>query len=89
MNNGDRHMNGDGGRLPTGTSDNGGYGETSRRDFLKVLGVAGAGAAATSCGPPDMSDKLIPYLLAEFLQRALIDVAIYRHHHDLFLPHGS
>ena len=63
MNNGDRHMNGDGGRLPTVTSDNGGFGETSRRDFLKVLGVAGAGAAATSCGPPDMSDKLIPYLV--------------------------
>ncbi len=38
-------------------------GGSSRRDFLKVLGVAGAGAAATSCGPPDMSDKLIPYLV--------------------------
>ena len=37
--------------------------ETSRRHFLKVLGVAGAGAAAVSCGPPDMGDKLIPYLV--------------------------
>jgi len=36
---------------------------TTRRDFLKVLGVAGAGAAATSCGPPDVGDKLIPYLV--------------------------
>lgn len=45
------------------TGENGTPGGTSRRDFLKVLGVAGAGAAATSCGPPDMSDKLIPYLV--------------------------
>jgi molybdopterin-containing oxidoreductase family iron-sulfur binding subunit len=37
--------------------------ETSRRGFLKVLGAAGAGAAAVSCGPPDMGDKLIPYLV--------------------------
>ena len=37
--------------------------ETSRRDFLKVLGVAGAGAATVSCGPPDVGDKLIPYLV--------------------------
>jgi anaerobic selenocysteine-containing dehydrogenase/Fe-S-cluster-containing dehydrogenase component len=36
---------------------------TTRRDFLKVLGVAGAGAAATSCGPPDVGDRLIPYLV--------------------------
>jgi len=43
--------------------ENGPSGGTSRRDFLKVLGVAGAGAAATSCGPPDMGDKLIPYLV--------------------------
>ncbi len=63
MRNGDRHMNGDGRRLPTVSNDNGASGGTSRRDFLKVLGVAGAGAAATSCGPPDMSDKLIPYLV--------------------------
>ncbi|MEN8145878.1 MAG: twin-arginine translocation signal domain-containing protein, partial [Gemmatimonadota bacterium] len=37
--------------------------EASRRDFLKVLGVAGAGAAVASCGPPDTADKLIPYLV--------------------------
>ena len=37
--------------------------ETSRRDFLKVLGVAGAGAATVSCGPPEVGDKLIPYLV--------------------------
>jgi len=48
MNNGDTK--------PNGT-------ETSRRDFLKVLGVAGAGAATVSCGPPDVGDKLIPYLV--------------------------
>ncbi|MDT8436975.1 MAG: 4Fe-4S dicluster domain-containing protein [Gemmatimonadota bacterium] len=40
-----------------------GAGSTTRRDFLKVLGVAGAGAAAASCGPPDVGDKLIPYLV--------------------------
>ncbi len=38
-------------------------GGTSRREFLKVLGAAGAGAAAVSCGPPDAGDKLIPYLI--------------------------
>ncbi len=37
--------------------------DTSRREFLKVLGVAGAGAAAAACGPPDTGDKLIPYLI--------------------------
>ncbi len=37
--------------------------EATRREFLKVLGVAGAGAAAVSCGPPDTADKLIPYLV--------------------------
>ena len=37
---------------------------TSRREFLKVLGVAGAGAAAVSCGPPDTGDKLLPYLVS-------------------------
>jgi molybdopterin-containing oxidoreductase family iron-sulfur binding subunit len=50
-------------KLPTMPDENGIPGGTSRRDFLKVLGVAGAGAAATSCGPPDMGDKLIPYLV--------------------------
>ncbi|MFQ5746929.1 MAG: molybdopterin dinucleotide binding domain-containing protein [Gemmatimonadota bacterium] len=39
-----------------------GTGDTTRRDFLKVIGVAGAGAAA-ACGPPDTGDKLIPYLV--------------------------
>jgi anaerobic selenocysteine-containing dehydrogenase len=48
MNNGDTKMSGP---------------ETSRRDFLKVLGVAGAGVATVSCGPPDVGDKLIPYLI--------------------------
>ena len=50
--------NGDTEKLETSPS-----GETSRRNFLKVLGVAGAGAATVSCGPPDMGDKLIPYLV--------------------------
>jgi molybdopterin-containing oxidoreductase family iron-sulfur binding subunit len=36
---------------------------TTRRDFVKVMGVAGAGAAAAACGPPDTGDKLIPYLI--------------------------
>ncbi len=52
MNNGDSNRNGTGPSL-----------ETTRRTFLKVLGVAGAGAATVSCGPPDMGDKLIPYLI--------------------------
>ena len=63
MNNGDRNRNGGGARLTILNGENGPSGGTSRRDFLKVLGVAGAGAAATSCGPPDMGDKLIPYLV--------------------------
>ncbi len=63
MNNGDTHRNGDGVSLPTVDGGSGAPGDTSRRDFLKVLGVAGAGAAAASCGPPDMGDKLIPYLV--------------------------
>src|SRR3954463_13296095 len=34
-----------------------------RRRFLKVLGVAGTGAAAlTGCSTSDATDKLIPYL---------------------------
>jgi Fe-S-cluster-containing dehydrogenase component/anaerobic selenocysteine-containing dehydrogenase len=39
--------------------------ETSRRTFLKVLGVGGAGAATLACGPPDFADKLIPNLVQE------------------------
>ncbi|MFV1986143.1 MAG: 4Fe-4S dicluster domain-containing protein [Gemmatimonadota bacterium] len=38
---------------------------TSRRDFLKVIGVGGAGAATLACGPPDFADKLIPNLVQE------------------------
>jgi molybdopterin-containing oxidoreductase family iron-sulfur binding subunit len=41
-----------------------GLGSTSRRDFLKVVGVTGAGAAV-ACGPPDYGDKLIPLLVQE------------------------
>ena len=33
-----------------------------RRDFLKVLGVSGAAAAATACYPHDKVEKLIPYV---------------------------
>lgn len=40
-------------------------GGTSRREFLKVLGVGGAGAASFACGPPDFADKLIPHLVQE------------------------
>ncbi|MFQ5690014.1 MAG: 4Fe-4S dicluster domain-containing protein [Gemmatimonadota bacterium] len=38
-------------------------GGTTRRDFLKVLGITGAGATAFGCGPPDMGGKLLPYLI--------------------------
>ena len=38
---------------------------TSRREFLKVLGVGSAGAATVACGPPDFADKLIPNLVQE------------------------
>ena len=34
-----------------------------RRDFLKVLGVSGAGAAATACGGTQGAEKLIPYVV--------------------------
>ena len=47
-----------------GTSPEAGLGMTSRRDFLKVVGVTGAGAAV-ACGPPDYGDKLIPLLVQE------------------------
>ncbi len=33
-----------------------------RRDFLKVVGVSGAAAAATACYPNDKVEKLIPYV---------------------------
>ena len=36
---------------------------TSRRDFLKVLGVGGAAASATGCSTGDV-EKLIPYLVS-------------------------
>ncbi|MFO7893394.1 MAG: 4Fe-4S dicluster domain-containing protein [Longimicrobiales bacterium] len=42
-------------------STNGSNGGMERRDFLKVLGVAGAGAAATGCSTEP--DRLIPYLV--------------------------
>ena len=38
---------------------------TSRRDFLKVIGVGGAGAASFACGPPDFAERLIPHLVQE------------------------
>ncbi|MDH3725811.1 MAG: molybdopterin-dependent oxidoreductase, partial [Thermoleophilia bacterium] len=34
-----------------------------RRDFLKVLGVSGAGATMTGCGPGEV-EKLLPYVVA-------------------------
>jgi len=37
---------------------------TTRRDFLKIVGVTGAGTAV-ACGPPDYADKLIPLLVQE------------------------
>jgi len=36
--------------------------DVKRRDFLKVLGVSGAAAAATACYPNDQVEKLIPYV---------------------------
>ena len=33
-----------------------------RRDFLKVIGVSGAGAAVTGCSPKD-AEKLLPYVV--------------------------
>ena len=58
MNDGDVKDSGNG----TAAVENTGEG-TTRRQFLKVMGVAGAGAAAAACGPPDNGDKLIPYLI--------------------------
>ncbi len=58
MNDGDVKYSGNG----TPTVEATGEG-TTRRQFLKVMGVAGAGAAAAACGPPDTGDKLIPYLI--------------------------
>lgn len=34
-----------------------------RRDFLKVLGVSGAGAAMTACGGTRAAERLIPYVV--------------------------
>src|SRR3990170_2339566 len=34
-----------------------------RRDFLKVLGVAGGGAALAGCSPEGSAEKLIPYVV--------------------------
>jgi len=34
-----------------------------RRDFLKVLGVTGAGATMTGCGTGEV-EKLLPYVVA-------------------------
>ncbi len=42
-----------------------GSARTSRRDFLKVVGVGGVGAATFACGPPDFADRLIPHLVQE------------------------
>jgi molybdopterin-containing oxidoreductase family iron-sulfur binding subunit len=49
----------DGGPAAPGASPAG----PSRRDFLKLLGVTGAGAAAAGCSPPETTDKLIPFLV--------------------------
>ncbi|MDP2498909.1 MAG: 4Fe-4S dicluster domain-containing protein, partial [Candidatus Palauibacterales bacterium] len=55
-----------GGPREAAPSSNGGSGGgTSRRDFLKVIGVSSAGAAAAGCGPPDAGDKLIPKLVQD------------------------
>jgi molybdopterin-containing oxidoreductase family iron-sulfur binding subunit len=37
----------------------------SRRDFLKLVGVTGAGAAAGGCAAPETTDKLLSYLVHE------------------------
>jgi molybdopterin-containing oxidoreductase family iron-sulfur binding subunit len=58
MNDGGVRHDGSGAAGPEPTGDG-----ATRREFLKVLGVAGAGAAATACGPPDAGDKLISYLI--------------------------
>ncbi len=38
---------------------------TTRRDFLKVLGISGAGAATAACSPPETTDRLLPHLVDE------------------------
>src|SRR5919106_771259 len=41
-----------------------GKGKMERRQFLKVLGVTGAGSSLlSSCGPANGADKLIPYVI--------------------------
>jgi molybdopterin-containing oxidoreductase family iron-sulfur binding subunit len=60
-----RAANGNGTSAANCCSEHGGeLGHTSRRDFLKIVGVTGAGAAV-ACGPPDYGDKLIPLLVQE------------------------
>jgi anaerobic selenocysteine-containing dehydrogenase/Fe-S-cluster-containing dehydrogenase component len=44
--------------MPASETEN----SVKRRDFLKVLGVSGAAAAATACYPNDKVEKLIPYV---------------------------
>jgi molybdopterin-containing oxidoreductase family iron-sulfur binding subunit len=57
---------GSGNGAAAGASEaNGAAGGTSRRDFLKVIGASGAGAAAFGCGQPPFADKLLPHLVQE------------------------
>jgi molybdopterin-containing oxidoreductase family iron-sulfur binding subunit len=49
--------------IATSAQDTGTKRGLERRDFLKVLGVTGAGAAATACGGTSAAEKLIPYVI--------------------------
>ena len=56
----------DGGSSPGGPGPDGADATgTSRRDFLKILGISGAGAATAACTPPETTDKLLPQLVQE------------------------
>ncbi len=59
--------NGSAGETPSvrvpGASDEARGSGIERRDFLKVLGVAGAGAALTGCS--DAPDRLLPYVIQQ------------------------